>query len=49
MGNISTKYIFYVIDKRLIPNLPITSDDLKEANDILGISIRALKSKTVGK
>ena len=35
MGNISTKDLLYMINKRLIQNCPITSDDLKAANDIL--------------
>ena len=49
MGNISTKYPLYIIDIRLIPNFPITRDDLKAGNDILGTSIKALKGKTVCK
>ena len=40
MGNISTKYLLYMINKRLIQNCPITIDDLKAANDILVQSSR---------
>ena len=49
IGNISTKDLLYMIDKRLIPNCPINSDDLRATNDIFGTSTYDLKGKTVRK
>ena len=49
MGNISTKYLLYIIDKRLIPNCRITCGELKAANDIFGISTKDLKVKKIRK
>ena len=43
MGNISTKDLLCIMNKGLIPNCPITCDDLKTANDIFVTSIKALK------
>ena len=47
MVHVSTKYILYMIGKRLILNWPITCDDSKSANDTFGTSIEALKENTV--
>ena len=49
MGNIITKNIMYMIHKRLIPNSPITCDELKAANNSFGTNIKVLKVKTVRK
>ena len=49
MGNISTKYLLYIIDKRLVPNCRITCGKLKAANDIFGISTKDLKVKKIRK
>ena len=47
--NTSTKDILYMINKIIIPNQPITCDDLKAANDMFGTIIRSLRVKTVQK
>ena len=49
MGNINTKYLLHMINKRIIPNFLITCDDLKDANDIFGTSFKVIKGKTVRK
>ena len=47
MGNIGTKDLLHMINKKLISNCPITHDDLMAANDIFGTRIKLLKVKTV--
>ena len=49
MGKINTKNSMYMINKRIIQNFRITRDDLKDANDVFGTSIKSLKVKTVRK
>ena len=49
MWNISTKDLLYMINKIIIQNLPITIDDLKVTDDIIGKGIKDLKAKIVRK
>ena len=49
MGKTTTKNSMYMINKRIVQNFRITRDDLKDANDIFGTSIKSLKVKTVRK
>ena len=45
--NVPTKELLRVIDNKLMPNCPVTRDDVKVANAIFGPSIVGLKGKTV--
>ena len=45
--NVPTRELLRVIDNKLMPNCPVTRDDVKVANAIFGPSIVGLKGKTV--
>ena len=47
MGNIITKDLLYIIYKILIPKFSVTCDNLKDANDCFGTSIKSPKLKTL--
>ena len=43
------KELLWIINKNLIPNCPVTREDVKLADEIFGASLVALKGKTVRK
>jgi hypothetical protein len=47
IGRPNTKEFIKIVDNHLLPNCPITREDIKAAEDIFGLDVGSLKGKTV--